>query len=763
MIKKDNFYTTFRYMKISKRIFTFFIIFSLLLNAASLVNATTKPQPEYNLVPEAKYPQTREIRVAIYDEDNLTAPAYSSSPGFLRNNVTYLASLFSGSDSISTTLVTEEDILDNVLTTVNYDVLMLADNLPRESITSHVEEFWLAGGGILAFDGSAGFLNYFGILPPESLGDDGSGTYWNYDSDGFDLNVRHPITKAYSTVTTINAAGGFLGWDWTALSGSAIASRLTPVALDPVDSNVVSILAFDPIDRGGKIVTIAHDLVFQSVPELEQIIRDTPDWLAPRPKAKIAFDLSHHPRLGVDDWDTLSQFAGKYYEARDYLVSHGYTVDKIYPVASGDNITADRLEPFDMLICTSPDFNYSSSERTTIQNWVNDGGSLLIAGEEPIMTFMAPTQNLNQLMGPFGMSLTNGAFTTTTFTDFNIHPTTEGCTGLYLNAYGYLNITGTTEAIWTYGPAENVAVAAKEYGNGRVICTADINWFQDSYIINDDNYQYILNIANWLSSATAEVLIYVDDVWAPSFYKGALPLALNDLGVNYYLTSGYDFVDEHAYFNYSLNLYSWDMVVIDCPNHFGLEYYLDEIEDYVDGGGRLIMSWFDADLNATHPLWEKLGMEYSGDYTTGPPLYIWDTTHDIFTTPHDFGGITYIDPVSSAGDEGDKFTVLSGATALAGYTVAETAGEGIIVLSDNKKTLYNGYLIDLFTGDADDSTYMDSFELWKNELVLMLNAGSFFDLLPDWAWYAIGGGLGLIILIIIIVAIASRAKKKRQS
>ncbi|MFX0092768.1 MAG: hypothetical protein ACFFBD_13485, partial [Candidatus Hodarchaeota archaeon] len=37
------------------------------------------------------------------------------------------------------------------------------------------------------------------------------------------------------------------------------------------------------------------------------------------------------------------------------------------------------------------------------------------------------------------------------------------------------------------------------------------------------------------------------------------------------------------------------------------------------------------------------------------------------------------------------------------------------------KTLFNGYLIAEFSTDADDSTYIDSVELWINEVAFMWN------------------------------------------
>lgn len=60
------------------------------------------------------------------------------------------------------------------------------------------------------------------------------------------------------------------------------------------------------------------------------------------------------------------------------------------------------------------------------------------------------------------------------------------------------------------------------------------------------------------------------------------------------------------------------------------------------------------------------------------------------------------------------------ATVFAGQTPTEQLDNGTIVLGLAGRVLYNGFLIDEYQGDYDDSTFMDSFELWENEIAFML-------------------------------------------
>ncbi len=130
------------------------------------------------------------------------------------------------------------------------------------------------------------------------------------------------------------------------------------------------------------------------------------------------------------------------------------------------------------------------------------------------------------------------------------------------------------------------------------------------------------------------------------------------------------------------------------------------------------MSTFRVSHNPTHPLWARLGFAFNLAQPGGSSLYIWDAAHAIFNLPVDYGAARF-DPVRDYGDEGDLLTVHPNATSLGGYTASETENNTNIVLANGGKSLFNGYLIDQFTGDLDDSTYADNFELWINEIFFM--------------------------------------------
>ena len=657
------------------------------------------------ILPNSSQIIPRNVRIAIYDEPNVTQPGYTSG-NTLTNNYTALILLLESAGFDVTTL-TCADIYNHALMTADFDIFIMVDNVPRENITNHVKEFWLGGGGILSFDSALPYLCYAGIIIPESEGDDGRLTYWVYNS-GTDHNVsmRHPITKDYQVNDKYSTGTWMNYFYWSVVQGTSVGSEIVKLTNREGNNDAATAVALRRSDKGGPIVHLPGTANIIGI-NMSSLITDAIDWLCPRPKGRIVFDLSHQPLLGVDDWDDKAMFPGYYEDWRNELVSRNYMFDKLYPASTG-NFTLERLSKYDLLVVVLPDLNYSTSELNIIPNWVNSGGSLLLLGESPGSSYLAGDKRINLLLADYNLEMN------LTYTDFatidanaNPHPTIEGCTDLGMDLRGAVNISGDAYALWEYGG--NIHVACQDTGNGRIILVADINWVTDFQIANQDNRQFAINIANWLTSDDAEVLLYVTEPDSPNYYMTPVSNALNELGINFYLTF------EQNYLNLSLYKYTWELVIVDMP-YFSMDF--DYFINYIDGGGRLIMSTYRVDDFPTHPLWSRLGFAFDQDQPDKSSLYIWDTTHAIFNIPVDYGA-TRFDPFRDYNDEGDLLMVYPNATSLAGYTASETENNTNIVLGNGGKTLFNGYLIDQFTGDLDDSTYADNFELWVNEIAFM--------------------------------------------
>ncbi|MHA2356615.1 MAG: DUF4350 domain-containing protein [Candidatus Thorarchaeota archaeon] len=696
-------------------------------------------------------------RVAIYDEDDTTTPVAagaSAALSGLTNNVDEVETLLEAAGH-SVTLLTTQDILDHELITANYDVFVLVNNLPRVSITKLVKEFWLGGGGLLTFHKAFSFLNYESIIWP-GLDADGYGLLWgNLTADILNVNARHPAMKDYHINDTVSERAS----DWTVISemvldGSDVWLSITPLLKNLTNADFIYGLAMDSRYEGGRLVHLPGD--GSSIPtDFESIIVDSVEWLVPLPKGRIAYDLTHSPRLAVDEWDDLATIVHSvniFTQFRSLAVNHTYTFDKLYPSASG-NLTAERLANYDILIIVWPDLNYSQAEYLAVEEWVNNGGSLLVLGDRTGLTGGGPGNiYINTMLQNFDMSL--GTTDVLTFGSMSpgTHLTLERCTSLMIGYRNYLSVLGSATPIWFDGA--DPVVAGQSFGQGRVILSADMNIFDNEELPEESNALFALNVLNWLTANDATILVYTS--W-DGFHNDAAT-ALRDLGLPYQMLFTNDYVDNF------LDSKSWDLFIVDQSNTAFANAQLDALFAYVDAGGKLIMSYYDMDNAITHPLWSTLGVEFSADLGGEPSLYIWDSTHPIFNQPNDRNRANFSTGVFFS-DDGDTLTVLPGFTALAGSTADIQAGNALIVVNNTGQTLYNGYLIDTCTGDEDDSTYRDSIELWQNEIVFMTteppgNGGGLpFDLDP--ITLAIIGAA--VALVIVIGAVVSRRRSGGQT
>ena len=655
----------------------------------------------------------RNIRVAIYDESDTSPTSYCACP-HLTNDIQPTVDLLTSAGYDVTLLVTA-DILDHELLTANYDVFVLVNNVPRDLIYDYVLEFWLGGGGIMSFNGGFGYLMHSGIFTPDYAGVDAYLGEWLYVCDvtvpyiNYTILNRHPTAKDYHVGDVVPSyINDSVIWN-PAFATYSNAYEFTSIA-GPVGGEVLGFMvAVEPDGRaGGRVMQIPCNGSYIE-PGMQSIIIDSVNWLTPRPKARIVYDLSHHPRLGVDAWDTMCYFPEFMTDMRDLLEMSGYTVDKLYEDGA-DDITSSRLAPYDMLILLSPDRNYTAPEITAVQSWVSDGGGLLCMGESPLyVSFEQPADQINWLMESFDMEL--GPYNYVTFVTGSLaeHPLAEGVASAPYSAVGFVNYSGDAFRL-TYENG-NAYSAAQDYGLGRAILFADMNFASNDELGDSYNTQFVRNIANWLTATRARVLYFSNEPYAT---YGLSPggLALNDLGIDYFMNT------HNAALNMSLYMYDWDLVIIDAP-WYQINSYLDDINNYLDTGGKLLMSYYWATPASSHPLWSRIGFEVIDGIGDPQPTYIWQSSHGIFNIPNDYSAANFT-PTLDYGTEGDYLNVFSNATVIAGQTPTEQPGNATIVLGLSGQVLYNGFLIDEYQGDYDDSTYMDSFELWENEIAFML-------------------------------------------
>ncbi|MFX1369234.1 MAG: Ig domain-containing protein [Promethearchaeota archaeon] len=657
----------------------------------------------------------RDVRIALYDEPDLAQPAYSHT-GMWTNNITLIENMLLDAGFSVTRLRASDISTSDILRTANFDVFVMVDNNPRDNITRQVMDFWRGGGGLLSFDGAVSFLCYFGVMVPASLNDHGHGTYWTYDwSQNHTVYSRHPVSQSYQIGDIIIDELDWAAFDWSSLQGFPYSSEYHRITHTLTSDNWVTTLARDT-ERGGRVVQTFGDCN-PIAPAHEQMIIDAINWLCPTPKARIAFDYSHRPYYGIDQGDPDLGYSGasRYGPWRDAVVNRSYTVDKLYKSPMG-NLTADRLEPYDMLVINTPLWNFTAAEVQAVADWVAGGGGLVAMGEAT--GFSEENINLNYLLSNFDLNLSSFNYEITSFTttSTDLHPTGEGVTTTYWSGGTYVNVTGDAYPIWYDG--FNVVVAAQEYGLGRVILTGDINAL-GNYFYNDDNMAFAVGIANWITSGDTGILVYADGIAGPNgnFYTGPVASALNELGLKFMMTNDRDF------FNLSLQIEVWDLLIIDA-NSYAPATSHSMIRDHLEAGGKVI--WRDFMFRYSDPqyagMWNYLG--FSGNdtrITSQPPtVYPWDAGHPIFNMPIDYGASNFTTASNLLNTDWCAVTLLGNATALAGITPTETVNNSAIALGVEGRALINLFAISQYFGDLDDSTYDDNYELWINEIAFMM-------------------------------------------
>lgn len=664
----------------------------------------------------ADLPNDRVFKVALYHETNTSIP--TNLHGGLNSNYSVIYPLLVNA-GFEVDNVTFENILNYELTTTNYDVIVLADNCPRENISNLVKEFWLAGGGVLSLDSAISYLGYYGILFRENESiSDGRNDFWsyNFNANGTVAN-RHPVTQSYATGTELR----FMFSDWaqvdlTAFATSSVWPYTTVLAVDPGDADWAVAVAVDAADRGGRVVQIG--IPVQAWPsDWNDMIIDAIGWLAPRPKARIAYDFSHNARLSVDSWDVFSTVwsaTNSFGEFRDALVSRKYTFDKFYPSAAG-NFTASRLADYDLMVIDWPDLNFTMDEVNAVRAWVSAGGGLLVLGDRAGLGgdgYLA----INFLLGGYGIQLGLDNTLTNVLASVSspIHPTAEGCTTLQISFRNNITVSGDGSSIWEYDG--NVIAAATPYGDGRAVLLSDMNIFDNGQISSASNRQFAINVANWLSASSAKVLVYTDDPYGFNYYRNSVTNALNQLEIPFYLI--FTSLGINASLNGTWFGDEWDLVIIDNCNFIRSETYPNILE-YLKSGRPMILTSWTIYAHNTNPLLRYIGVNSTGLLTGDHPSYIWDDTHPIFDGFINYGVPTLNVSGTSFGTDGATFTVYDNATALTGATATEQPGNASIVLSNNGQMLLNGFMLNNLYGDADDSAYLDGFELYMNEIVYM--------------------------------------------
>ena len=200
----------------------------------------------------------------------------------------------------------------------------------------------------------------------------------------------------------------------------------------------------------------------------------------------VLWDLTHGVHLDY-------QPAGRFSSLVSILESKGFSVSTT--TAGVDNID---LSVYDVLVvCLGSAWNsaYTASEVSAIQTFVNNGGGLLVMGENTD----CPNSNINPVAQAFGVTCGVSYLSPLDlyFSDFAAHLIFAGCSELYDRAAGELGAVSPGELVaWTDSGLGTVAITS---GGARIVVTGDNNFGDNAYIHISDNQLFSENLFDWLA------------------------------------------------------------------------------------------------------------------------------------------------------------------------------------------------------------------------------------------------------------------------
>jgi hypothetical protein len=200
-------------------------------------------------------------------------------------------------------------------------------------------------------------------------------------------------------------------------------------------------------------------------------------------------------------WDlTHGVYFGLYTPSMEYSNVAAHLGGSGYAVTETSDIGSETLSNYDILvICVGSawDEPYTVAEADAIENFVQNGGGLLIMGD---MATSIPNDHVNVVAQRFGITcgVTGIPPADVYFNDFASHPLFSGISQIYYRVAGTLTAAPPGEAVAWY--SGDPVVAAAEFGFGRVVATGDVNFCDNDYLAMSDNQAFSENIFAWLGT-----------------------------------------------------------------------------------------------------------------------------------------------------------------------------------------------------------------------------------------------------------------------
>ncbi len=192
-----------------------------------------------------------------------------------------------------------------------------------------------------------------------------------------------------------------------------------------------------------------------------------------------------------------------------YLKHYDFNITSIYEA----NLTQELLSNYEILVLMFPAINYTGAEIAAVQNFVQQGGNLLLVGTAYLEYFRLNSpldisnQHLNDIANLFNVTFNDDAFTRILSSEhFLEHPVTTNVSSMVYKDGCTINHGNNVTTLIQYD--DNILAAAAEVDSARLVFFGTVypfNWLVDERLSKPtDNYQFLLNVFNWLAHRNLE-------------------------------------------------------------------------------------------------------------------------------------------------------------------------------------------------------------------------------------------------------------------
>lgn len=208
-----------------------------------------------------------------------------------------------------------------------------------------------------------------------------------------------------------------------------------------------------------------------------------------RTTARVLWDVSHGPDFsdGLGGFYSPEGTNAVFSQLKDLLAGQGITL------VSG---SIANLEGFDAVVIASvsaKDQAYTADEAQKLNEFVQNGGGLLIQGESP--DYLNHVQPVGDIFGiQFGLP----PMMDTATSEIGDHPILNGVGSIDPFGGGGLGVdpASADEVVWWSGTP---FIAVAEPGRGRLVATGDGGLFDNRIISQADNSLLAINLFRWLT------------------------------------------------------------------------------------------------------------------------------------------------------------------------------------------------------------------------------------------------------------------------